>query len=72
MSRAININAAQADVSTQCRRKGIPISAIETLASGGTRVVFMNAIDAATMRQAFGRKVLTGAVSRTPLRTWAL
>ena len=71
MSRAINVNAAEADVSSLCRKKGIVISAIETLASGGTRVVLMNATDTETMKQAFGRKVMTGTVTRTPLRTQA-
>jgi hypothetical protein len=32
----------------------------------------MNIIAAETMRAAFGRKLLTGTVRRTPLRTWAL
>jgi hypothetical protein len=71
MSRAINVNAPQADVSSLCQKKGVAISAIEALASGGTRVVLMNAADTETMKQAFGRKVMTGAVTRTPLRTQA-
>lgn len=71
MSRAINVNAAQADVSSLCRKNGVVISAIETLASGGTRVVFMNPADTAKMKQVLGRKVLIGAVSRVPLRSWA-
>jgi len=72
MSRAINVNASQMDVLSTCKRHGAVISAIETLASGGTRVVLMNADAAATMRQAFGKKVIGGEVRRTPLRTWAL
>lgn len=72
MSRALNVNASQADVLTICKKHGAVISAIEALASGGTRVVLMNSDATATMRRAFGRKLLTGEVRRTPLRTWAL
>jgi len=72
MSRAINVNASQADVLTTCKKHGAVVSAIEALASGGTRVVLMNADATATIRQAFGKKVISGDVRRTPLRTWAL
>lgn len=69
MSRAINVNAPQADVVKLCGKHNAPISAIESLPSGGTRVVFNNAEATATMTRIFGRKVLTGAVARTPLTT---
>lgn len=69
MSRAINVAATEAQVQTACRKHGAAVSAIEALASGGTRVVFMNADDTATMAKAFGRKLLTGTVHRQPLRT---
>ena len=68
MSRAVNVSTAPAEVASLCQKKSIAISAIEGLVSGGTRVVFMNMTDTATMKQAFGSKVLTGAVSRVPLR----
>ena len=71
MSRAINVNAAEADVVKLCTKHGAGISAIETLVSGGTRVVFNNSDATATMTRVFGRKVMTGAVTRTPLRTTA-
>lgn len=72
MSRAINVNASETEVVALCGKHGATISAIETLASGGTRVVLTNGEGAATMSRAFGRKVMTGTVSRTPLRTWKL
>lgn len=72
MSRAINVDAATADVVALCAKHGTTISAIEALVSGGTRVVLTNGTDAETMRKVFGRKVLTGEVRRVPLRTWAL
>jgi UDP-2,3-diacylglucosamine pyrophosphatase LpxH len=68
MSRAINVNASKTDVEALCLKHKAPISAIETLASGGTRVVFMNGDAAAAMNRVFGRKVLSGTVERTPLR----
>ena len=39
MSRALNINTSEADVTAACQTAGIPISTIERLVSGGTRVV---------------------------------
>ena len=68
MSRAINVNATKTEVQALCLKHKAPISAIETLASGGTRVVLMNGDAAAIMVRAFGRKVLSGNVERTPLR----
>lgn len=68
MSRAININAPQAHVIAACAKRKVGISAIETLRSGGTRVVMNNAIDAAVIAKFYGRKVIGGMVQRTPLR----
>lgn len=69
MSRAINVDASEAEVQTACRKHSVTISAIESLASGGTRVVLMNADATATMKHAFRRRLLTGDVRRTPLTT---
>lgn len=68
MSRAINVNATAPEVVALCAKHGAVISAIESLKSGGTRVVLTNMDGTETMKRAFGRKVLTGTVSRTPLR----
>lgn len=65
-SRAINVGIAQADVVALCRKHNAAISAIETLHHGGTHVVMLNGAGADTMRKAFGRKLLTGPVVRTP------
>jgi len=65
-SRAMNVSIAQADVEALCRKHAASISAIETLHSGGTRVVLQNNQGAETMRKAFGKKVMAGAVVRTP------
>ncbi|RZM12460.1 MAG: hypothetical protein EOP68_00805 [Sphingomonas sp.] len=65
-SRAINIAADRAHVLATCRTKKASISAIEDLPAGGTRVVLTNGDDAATVRRAYGKKVITGSVARTP------
>ena len=68
MSRAMNVSLTESQVLSACAKHGAIISAIEALASGGTRVVLTNSDGASIMRQAFGRKLLTGDVSRVPLR----
>lgn len=68
MSRAININATQDHVIATCAKRNVPISAIEVLQSGGTRVVTNNTDDTATLAKAYGSKVILGAVTRMPTR----
>ena len=68
MSRALNINATEAHVVATCAKRKVPISAIEALHSGGTRVVLNNADDTAVISKAYGSKVLTGPVRRVPNR----
>lgn len=65
ISRAVNINAERAVVTAMCEKHKVGISAIETLPSGGTRVVLNNSADAARIVKAFGSKVLAGNVART-------
>lgn len=69
MSRAINVNATPADVTTMCKKHKVTISAIEVLPSGGTRVVLMNADDAAVITKAYAKKLLATDTARTPLST---
>jgi hypothetical protein len=68
MSRAINVNASQDHVRATCAKRKLPISAIETLVSGGTRIVMNNMADTAAITKAYGSKVIDGAVVRTPMR----
>lgn len=68
MSRALNIDAPEDQVTATCASKNAPISTIETLLSGGTRVVLLNAVDTATIRKAFGERIITGNVRRMPTR----
>lgn len=66
MSRALNINATVADVVALSGKHSARISAIEELYPSGTRVVFVTGDEAARIATAFGRRVITGAVHRTP------
>jgi hypothetical protein len=64
-SRAINIDADRAHVLATCLAKKATVSVVEDLLSGGTRVVLTNGDDAALVRRAYGKKVMTGPVTRT-------
>ncbi len=68
MSRALNLDATLTHVTDMCAKHAAGISVIEPLLSGGTRVVLLNAHDAAVISRAYGNKVLTGAVTRMPIR----
>jgi hypothetical protein len=68
MSRAINVDATQEEVRTTASKHGTVISTIEPLHPRGTRVVFLNAHDAAVFSKAVKSRLLTGKVTRTPLR----
>ena len=68
MSRALNINSSEADVTAACQAAGIAISTIERLVSGGTRVVLNNNVDAASVAKTFKSKLLTGPVTRLQTR----
>ena len=68
MSRAINVKATPEHVIATCAKRKVTISAIEALQSGGTRVVMNNSQDTALIARAYGSKVITGDVVRTPSR----
>lgn len=64
MSRAMNLTLAEDKVNTACRTAGVAISAIETLQSGGTRLVCVTGEGAETMRRRLAKHIITGEVSR--------
>ena len=64
MSRAINLNVSQADVTAMCDRHKVRISAIETLPDGGTRVVLVSPVGATTIANLFKAKIISGTVRR--------
>ena len=67
-SRAVNIAAPPRDVDAMCTKKSVPISSIEHLADGGTRVVLVTLDAADTIRHAFKDKLLPKDAPRVPLR----
>lgn len=67
MSRALNIDAAQQHVIATCQKIGAPISTIETLPNGYTRVVLRNGDAAALVSRSYGKNVIKTPVARTPL-----
>lgn len=68
MSRALNLDAPEQHVLDTCAKHNAPITQIETLLSGGTRVVLQSADDAAVIGRAYKGKVITGPIQRTPSR----
>lgn len=65
MSRAMNVTVARADVEALCAKHKVSISAIETLLSGGTRLVLNTVEEAAVMQRALRTKMIAGPVTRT-------
>jgi len=65
MSRAINTTASVAEIEEICTARNFRISTIETLASGGSRVVLLDGRDADQVRLLLKNKILTGAVKRS-------
>ncbi len=65
MSRAINVNLEVATVRQLSAKHNASISVVESLISGGTRVVYNNSIDAQEMRAVFTKSIINGTVTRT-------
>jgi hypothetical protein len=64
MSRAMNLDLAEADVAASCKSAGVAVSAIETLPTGGTHLVCVTAEGAGEMRQKLKKHVIEGRVRR--------
>ena len=64
MSRAVQIDVPRDDVTAMCAKRGVTISAIEALVSGGTRVVLNTMADAEIVRTAYRTKLITAPVVR--------
>jgi hypothetical protein len=60
----MNVTNSEAEVRAECVKHDLPISAIEPLLSGGTRVVMMDGDTAAKMRKVFKGRLVTGDVRR--------
>ena len=64
LTRAMNLALAEQDVIDRCQRKGIAISAIETLLSGGTHLVCVTIEGADEARTLFKQAIIHGQVRR--------
>lgn len=69
MSRALNLNATQDEIRAEAAKRAARITSIEPLYPSGTRVVFANGEAAAAIARAFKSRIVSGIVTRTPLRT---
>lgn len=65
VSRAINADASEEQLTTLCTKFGLGISVIEQLHSGGTRIVLNNIADADVLRTKLGKLVINGQVQRS-------
>lgn len=68
MSRAINLSLTREEVVAAAIRHNAAISSIMPLHPRGTRVVLLNAGEAAVLRRALKAQIIDGIVVRTPLR----
>jgi len=67
VSRAINVDAGEAEVRSACAVAKVGISTLETLLSGGTRVVCQTSNGATTLRRVMSKLVIDGPVQRSGL-----
>lgn len=60
----MNLNLTEAVVASRCAKAGVSVSAIETLASGGTHLVCTTGDGAEQMRDVFKKNIIKGRVKR--------
>lgn len=66
MSRALNLDVTEAEVSAVCLTMGVATTAMESLIPSGTRVVCRNSEGAMTLRKKFKTKLIEGPITRSP------
>jgi hypothetical protein len=64
MSRVLHVGLDEGEVVSRCLAANVGISAIETLPSGGTRLICMSSDGAATMRKKLKSQLILGPVTR--------
>ncbi len=60
----MNVTLIESEVSKSCQSAGVAISVIETLPSGGTRLVCVTPDGAEKMRKRLKKHLIDGAVTR--------
>ena len=68
MSRAFNLKMTEGQVVRHCRENEIGISTLETLPSGGVRLVCMSSYGAAQVRLKLKSYIIEGEVRRERFR----
>jgi predicted aldo/keto reductase-like oxidoreductase len=68
MTRCINLQLSEPEVLKHCARRGIGVSVIEPLTSGGVRLVCMSTDGAEQVRRELKTKMIHGAIIRTRTR----
>ncbi|QNM83907.1 hypothetical protein H8M03_06255 [Sphingomonas sabuli] len=66
--RVLLLKLDQSEVVAKCETAKVGISAVETLASGGTRLVCMSVDGAEQMRRKLKSKLISGEVTREAYR----
>ena len=69
MSRVLLLNASEEVVTRACARFDVEISVMETLESGGVRLVCVTSDGAALMRRKLRSKLIDGPVVRSAIFT---
>jgi hypothetical protein len=72
MTRAINLDLAEAPLRDICADLGVAISAIEKLDGGGVRLVCASASGAAAIRKKLDDKIIAGKVTRSRILAGAM
>jgi hypothetical protein len=68
MSRVLNLTMTERETLDYCDGRGVGVSAIEALPSGGVRLVCMSVEGAERARKALKSKLINGDVTRTRFR----
>jgi len=68
MNRVLLLALPEAKILAACERDKVGISAVETLPSGGCRLVCMSQEGAEAMRRKLGQHLIKGSVVRASLR----
>jgi hypothetical protein len=66
MSRALNVNATEAEIVTICTANGISTTAMEMLIPSGTRVVCQSSEGAVVLRKKMKTRLIDGPIVRSP------
>lgn len=64
----MNLAMSESEVIDRCQSAGVGVSAVESLPSGGVRLVCMSGAGADTLRRILSKKLIKGDVTRQKIR----